>query len=79
MKLIILAGGKNTRLWPLFHKKYSKQFLKLIDNTSLIEPSYKRALKIADPKDVATITNKDYCFYIKGICRNILISEDEML
>jgi mannose-1-phosphate guanylyltransferase/mannose-6-phosphate isomerase len=32
MKVIILAGGKGTRLWPLSREKYLKQ-LKLADNT----------------------------------------------
>jgi len=33
MKVIILAGGKGTRLWPMSREKYSKQ-LRLVDNTS---------------------------------------------
>jgi len=49
-------------------EKYSKQFLKLVDNTPLIEASYQRALKIVGPEDIVTITNKDYYFYTKEIC-----------
>jgi mannose-1-phosphate guanylyltransferase/mannose-6-phosphate isomerase len=37
VKVIILASGKGTRLWPLSREKYSKQFLKLMDGTPLIE------------------------------------------
>ncbi len=68
MKVIVLAGGKGTRLWPLSREKYSKQFLKLINGSSLLNYTYERALNLVAPEDVITITNKDYYFYVKDIC-----------
>ena len=38
MKIIILAGGKGTRLWPMSRKTLPKQFLK-INNKTLLENS----------------------------------------
>ncbi|MEM3503861.1 MAG: mannose-1-phosphate guanylyltransferase/mannose-6-phosphate isomerase [Nitrososphaeria archaeon] len=68
MKVIILAGGMGTRLWPMSRENYSKQFLKLVDDTPLIEASYRRALEIVTPENIVTITNRDYYFYTKEIC-----------
>ena len=56
MKVIILAGGKGTRLWPMSREKYSKQFLMLVDDTPLVEASYQRALKIVGPENIGGIT-----------------------
>ena len=50
MNVIILTGGKNTRLWPMSREKYSRQFLKLVYDTASIEASYQRTLKIVGPK-----------------------------
>ena len=68
MKGIVLAGGSGTRLWPLSRKKYSKQFLKLVEGTPLLDSTYKRLLKFFSPQDIITITNKDYYFYVKDSC-----------
>ena len=68
MKGIVLAGGAGTRLWPLSRKKYSKQFLKLVDGIPLLDSTYTRLLNFLSPEDIITITNKDYYFYVKDSC-----------
>ena len=37
MKIVILAGGSGTRLWPLSRVAYPKQFLKIWDETSFLQ------------------------------------------
>ena len=66
MKILILAGGGGTRLFPLSRDKYPKQFIKFFDNESLIQKTVRRLLKIVeDFENIIFLTNKDYIFLIK--------------
>ncbi len=61
---VILSGGMGTRLWPLSRQTHPKPFLK-IDDQSLIQKTYLRAVSIAGVKEILTITNRDLFFYTK--------------
>ncbi len=68
MKVIILAGGKGSRLWPLSEEDCPKQFVTdLPDNNrySLFQMAYFRALRLADYKDIFVVSNKRYENIIK--------------
>ena len=39
---VILCGGSGTRLWPLSRKSFSKQFVPLIGNKSLLQLTLER-------------------------------------
>ena len=67
MKVIILAGGGGTRLFPLSRKCRPKQFLTLADNgESLLAGTVKRFLGCAAPADIIVVTSCDYLHHVKS-------------
>lgn len=65
MKLIILAGGGGTRLFPLSRTCMPKQFLKLGNSDSLLTQTVKRFLPMLKPADIVVVTNKEYTHHVK--------------
>lgn len=55
---VILCGGSGTRLWPASREQYPKQFLKLVDNYSLLQNTMLRALRVsgATAGELVTVT-----------------------
>ncbi len=60
MKAVILAGGSGERFWPLSTPGTPKQFLKLLDERSLIRTTYDRLVKKFDPDDIMVITSIEH-------------------
>lgn len=54
MRILLLAGGGGTRLWPLSTEETPKQFLPLLSDRSLLAETYERVAPIADQLFVAT-------------------------
>jgi mannose-1-phosphate guanylyltransferase / mannose-6-phosphate isomerase len=65
MKLIILAGGGGTRLFPLSRTCMPKQFLKIGNSDSLLTQTVKRFLPLLKPADIVVVTNKEYTHHVK--------------
>lgn len=65
VKLIILAGGGGTRLFPLSRTCLPKQFLKLGKSDSLLTQTVKRFLPLLKPSDIVVVTNKEYIHHVK--------------
>ncbi|HEX4838874.1 MAG TPA: mannose-1-phosphate guanylyltransferase/mannose-6-phosphate isomerase [Rhabdochlamydiaceae bacterium] len=66
MKIIILAGGKGTRLWPISRESFPKQFLKLNDEKSLLQQTVERFLIGRPSSEIVIVTNKDYHYLVKS-------------
>ena len=57
---VILSGGSGTRLWPLSRKLYPKQFLSLVNETTLFQDTLIRVPNEAtDPLIICNILLKD--------------------
>ena len=67
MKIIILAGGGGTRLFPLSRTNYPKQFLKIGDESSLLAQTIERFLPLVQPQDIVVVTNQDYYHHVKAV------------
>jgi len=67
MKMIIMAGGSGSRLWPLSRTKYPKQFLKLHGmEKSIFQMTIERCLLMGSINDLYIVTSKDYLHLIQG-------------
>lgn len=82
MKIIILAGGCGTRLWPLSRTHYPKQFIKFHGKSkSLFQDTFERSLMLAAPDDIYVVTNESYKFLVMGAVEElgVTFSEEQIL
>lgn len=63
--VVIMAGGKGTRLWPLSRNSKPKQLQNFIGTDTMIQDTYKRVVKLIDPSHIYISTNKNYIAEIK--------------
>src|SRR6056297_896654 len=61
---VILAGGSGTRLWPLSRTQLPKQFLHLNGDTSLLQQTVARVMRILPAHRVWIVTNEEHVFEV---------------
>lgn len=66
MKIVILAGGGGSRLFPLSRTCFPKQFLKMKDNRSLLAQTVLRFLSLVKAEDIVIVTNRDYLYHVQN-------------
>ena len=79
MKIIILAGGGGTRLFPLSRSNYPKQFLNIDSDKSLLEETIDRYLGVVSSKDIIIVTSEKYYFYVKEALNNCGSQESSII
>lgn len=80
MKVLLLAGGVGSRLWPLSTSKMPKQFAKIQtdkEGLSLFLYTYRRAMKLADPSDIYVVTNAIHREIVKEQLKQIGINAQD--
>ncbi|MFH1094278.1 MAG: sugar phosphate nucleotidyltransferase [Candidatus Omnitrophota bacterium] len=48
----IMAGGQGMRLWPMSRANFPKQLHTLLGDSSLLQQSVSRVLKITSPENI---------------------------
>jgi mannose-1-phosphate guanylyltransferase / mannose-6-phosphate isomerase len=60
MKIVILAGGGGTRLWPLSKESFPKQFLSFDKKGSLLQKTVRRFKNFKGVSDVVIVSSSNY-------------------
>src|SRR6187551_2069331 len=55
--VIIMAGGRGERFWPVSREKTPKQLLTLLGERSFLQQAVDRVLPLVPPKNIFIITN----------------------
>lgn len=63
--VLIMAGGKGTRFWPMSTEERPKQFLKLIDKKTMLQATVDRLKPLVNIDHVFICTGKQYVDIVK--------------
>lgn len=55
--VVIMAGGRGERFWPVSREKTPKQLIKLLGKRSFLQQAYDRVAPLVPPKNIFVITN----------------------
>ena len=68
---VLMAGGSGTRLWPLSREQYPKQFLKLLNERSLLQNTALRVARVEESAPPLVIGGDAHRFVIAEQMREI--------
>ncbi len=79
MKIIILAGGGGTRLFPLSRTCFPKQFLKVYGERSLLAQTITRFRRVVNAKDIIVVTGELYRHQVNSELQSCGMQEAHVL
>ena len=59
-KVLIMCGGKGTRMWPISNLNHPKQFESLLGNQSMFRQTVERVLTGFKPEDIYIATSESF-------------------
>lgn len=71
VKVLIMCGGKGTRMWPISNMAHPKQFESILGDTSMFRETVDRVLKSYDAKDIYVATSGLFAKQIKQQAKEI--------
>jgi mannose-1-phosphate guanylyltransferase len=79
--VVIMAGGKGERFWPMSRQKMPKQFLPIVGNSPLLRQTVDRVLPMVGAERIIVITGRGQSGTVGGICpmlpKDNIIAEPE--
>ena len=77
--VVILAGGRGERFWPVSREKTPKQLLPLLGRQSFLQEAVERVLPLVPRKNIFVITNEvqapEVCRQLPGLPRENVVAE----
>lgn len=71
VKVLIMCGGKGTRMWPISNMAHPKQFESILGDTSMFRETVDRVLKSFDAKDIYIATSALFADQIKKQAKEV--------
>jgi len=71
LKVVILAGGRGERFWPLSRRRRPKPFLALGARDSLLRETVRRARSIAPSRAIRVVTGSSLCAAVRRELRGL--------
>jgi mannose-1-phosphate guanylyltransferase/mannose-6-phosphate isomerase len=76
---VILSGGSGSRLWPLSRVAYPKQFLSLVEESSLLGSTFRRVQGIAEIHAPIVIANAQHRFEVAAELQRLGMLKDALI
>ena len=71
VKVLIMSGGKGTRMWPISNMAHPKQFESVLGETSMFRETVDRVLKVFNAKDIYIATSGLFADQIKQQAKEV--------